>query len=83
MSQAQYTGHGANTGGLQAHSIGESYPYTVVGIDDPSRWDGTRWRVVNLVTGKTTDYDFLRVELAHEVAERAAAGCADALSLFR
>lgn len=79
----QYTGHGANTRGLQAHSIGESYPYIVVGIDNPRQGKETRWRVVNAITGEVTFYDFLRVEKAHAVAERAAAGCAVALSLFR
>lgn len=42
MSQAQYLGHGAGTGGLQRHSIGDEYPYTVVAVmhhaDAPVRW---------------------------------------------
>jgi hypothetical protein len=25
-----YKGHGANTGGLQRHSVGDLYPYTVI-----------------------------------------------------
>lgn len=29
--QVQYTGHGANTGGLQAHSIGDNYPFLIFG----------------------------------------------------
>lgn len=27
-----YTGHGAKTGGLQQHSIGDLYPYTVMAV---------------------------------------------------
>lgn len=33
-NQVQYTGHGANTGGLQMHSIGDNYPYTIAGFLD-------------------------------------------------
>lgn len=39
-----YTGHGANTGGLQGHSVGEMYPYTVAMIGD-------RWHAMDLRTG--------------------------------
>jgi hypothetical protein len=27
----QYLGHGANTGGLQQHSVGAEYPYCIAG----------------------------------------------------
>lgn len=49
MGVAQYTGHGANTGGLQQHSIGNMYPFTIEAYGNlrPVRW---RWR--NLVTGQ-------------------------------
>jgi len=52
---AEYTGHGANTGGLQRHSIGDTYPLMVVGtmhrcMDE--RVDYTRYYVLNLVTGE-------------------------------
>lgn len=45
-AKAQYTGHGVNTGGLQQHSLGEDYPFIVVGT-------GTKghWYVLNGVTG--------------------------------
>jgi hypothetical protein len=37
-----YSGHGENTGGLQEHSIGGTYPYVVVGtqssLDGPLGW---------------------------------------------
>jgi len=32
-----YTGHGANTGGLQAHSIGDLFPLGIVGIGSGDR----------------------------------------------
>ena len=41
-----YTGHGANTGGLQGHSIGVNYPYTVIGV-------GSHWAAMDLRTGRT------------------------------
>lgn len=49
-----YLGHGANTGGLQQHSIGEDYPYVVVGtmhrsMDKPV--DYVRYYVMNADTG--------------------------------
>lgn len=34
---AGYTGHGANTGGLQQHSLGDLYPYTIIAKGDCSR----------------------------------------------
>lgn len=41
-NEVRYMGHGANTGGLQAHSVGPEYPYTVIGVqrgpDGPLRW---------------------------------------------
>lgn len=48
-SRAQYTGHGAKTGGLQGHSVGSMYPFTIeaIGNLNPVRW---RWR--NLNTGQ-------------------------------
>lgn len=30
QTNTNYTGHGDNTGGLQRHSVGEMYPYTVI-----------------------------------------------------
>lgn len=29
-TSTEYTGHGENTGGLQAHSVGSLYPFTIV-----------------------------------------------------
>jgi hypothetical protein len=47
---AQYTGHGANTGGLQGHSIGSEYPYMIVGVAD-SLDAPTEWQVMDSRTG--------------------------------
>ena len=58
-------GHSAISGGLRGHSIGMSYPFSVVaGIDE----DITTWTVVNYETGETfaTFYDCGR---AHDYAQ--------------
>lgn len=53
-SKAQYTGHGAATGGLQGHSVGSDYPYMVVGVQD--RLDApTEWRVMDTRTSKMSE----------------------------
>lgn len=53
-TQVQYTGHGANTGGLQRHSIGDEYPYMIGGsmahADAP-----TEWFVLDTRTGNRSD----------------------------
>jgi hypothetical protein len=43
-----YQGHGHKTGGLQRHSIGDTYPIFVYGQETP---EGTRYGVQNLTTG--------------------------------
>ena len=49
-SEVRYTGHGANTGGLQGHSIGDEYPYLVHGVAD--RWEApTEYVVMDTRTG--------------------------------
>lgn len=50
-----YEGHGVNTGGLQNHSVGDSYPFMVVGtqhvtMDKPSK--ETRYYVLDCATGR-------------------------------
>lgn len=46
MTQVIYTGHGANTGGLQGHSVGADYPYMIIGVQD--RLDApTEWQVMD------------------------------------
>ena len=40
----QYSGHGANSGGLQMHSIGDEYPRMVVGVNDG-------WKSFNMNSG--------------------------------
>lgn len=51
-TQVQYTGHGANTGGLQGHSVGAEYPYTVVKVENGDR---KVWRIIDCRTGETVD----------------------------
>ena len=43
-----YTGHGSNTGGLQRHSIGALYPYTVIAKGLPN---SLVWHAMDLRTG--------------------------------
>jgi len=47
---AKYTGHGANTGGLQQHTIGDIYPIGIFGQETP---EGLRYGVQNFATGHT------------------------------
>lgn len=56
-----YTGHGSNTGGLQRHSIGDMYPYTVAGV---GRLGQVRWVAVDLRTGNEGE-----VRLTYKEAE--------------
>ncbi len=49
-SKVQYTGHGAATGGLQGHSMGDEYPYLIIGVAD--RWEApTEYSVMDTRTG--------------------------------
>ncbi len=49
-SKVAYTGHGAKTGGLQGHSVGDEYPYIVIGVAD--RWEApTEYLVMDSRTG--------------------------------
>jgi alkylhydroperoxidase family enzyme len=50
MPNNTYTGHGANTGGLQQHSCGDMMPLTTLATQTE---DGLRWSVIDLRTGKT------------------------------
>ena len=49
-----YTGHGAATGGLQGHSVGNDYPYMIVGVQDRAEAP-TRYRVMDTRTSKMSD----------------------------
>jgi len=52
--QVRYTGHGANTGGLQGHSVGADYPYMIIGVQD--RLDApTEWQVMDSRTSNRSD----------------------------
>lgn len=42
----RYTGHGVNTGGLQAHSVGPEYPYTIIGVQRGAE-GALRWAVMD------------------------------------
>jgi hypothetical protein len=49
-SGVTYTGHGAKTGGLQGHSVGDEYPYIIIGVAD--RWEApTEYQVMDSRTG--------------------------------
>lgn len=50
MSTVQYLGH-AGSGGLQRHSIGDQYPYTIVGTQH-NAWAPTKWYVLHLCTNQ-------------------------------
>jgi hypothetical protein len=60
-----YTGHGENTGGLQAHSVGELYPLDVYGQETPN---GTRYGVIDLSSGDATG-GLWSVKVAHGMAK--------------
>ena len=47
----QYLGHGNGTGGLQAHSIGWEYPYTVIGVHRGAE-GALRWAVMDTRNGQ-------------------------------
>lgn len=51
MSQVNYTGHGARTGGLQAHSCGPMMPYMIQAVGRPG---GLSWQVLDSRTGNTS-----------------------------
>lgn len=72
-TQAQYTGHGNNTGGLQAHSIGDGYPWIVVGGNAPGGF--TNWKVQHAFDEKlNVNHVFRDCENAHLLAEGLASG---------
>lgn len=48
-SAFEYTGHAGN-GGLQRHSIGDEYPYMVVGTQQNCK-SPTKWYTMDLRTG--------------------------------
>lgn len=48
-TDTQYTGHGDNTGGLQRHSVGPLYPYTIIQKGCP---DALQHVAFDLRTGK-------------------------------
>lgn len=63
MAQVEYLGH-ANSGGLQKHSIGAEYPYTIVGTQQ-NACAPTKWFVTDTRTSKCG-------ELRHSYKEAAA-----------
>lgn len=78
MSAVQYLGHGTNTGGLQAHSIGGEYPYIIEGFQ--RSLDGPLlWRVLDSRNGKVYAGRASYKAAAQDVA---AAQCADAVAAF-
>lgn len=61
-ARPEYTGHGVNTGGLQAHSIGDEYPYLPY-------MRGNSWRILDTRTGNTHHSVFPTAARASEVAK--------------
>lgn len=47
----QYLGHGKGTGGLQLHSIGAEYPYTIIGVQRGPE-GALRWAVMDTRNGQ-------------------------------
>ncbi|KVD50580.1 hypothetical protein [Burkholderia ubonensis] len=85
MSETKYTGHLPNSGGLQGHSIGDSYPFAVVGcqvlhLGDTERTsESTRYYVLCCVTGqiyarRENGSTFLTSSMAHRIAGHLARG---------
>ena len=72
MSNAtRYTGHGANTGGLQGHSIGGTYPIGTFAQETPN---GTRYGVMNFASGTVLAQGFTSSALSHAWARQINAG---------
>ena len=49
--KVEYLGHGTGTGGLQAHSIGWEYPYTIIGVQRGPE-GSLRWAVMDTRNGQ-------------------------------
>lgn len=49
-NQVRYTGHGINTSGLQGHSVGDDYPYMIIGVGSL-----TEWQVIDCRTSNRSD----------------------------
>jgi len=58
MQAVQYMGHGANTGGLQAHSIGDEYPLI-------THMRGEFWRILDSRTGNVHELEYEHASDAH------------------
>lgn len=52
-ARCQYLGHGARSGGLQAHSMGDEYPYIIHGITTGPHAP-TEYQVMDSRTGNTS-----------------------------
>jgi hypothetical protein len=86
-----YQGHLANSGGLQGHSLGDDYPFTVVGCmvdrvgDGEATSHATRYYVLNAATGQIYVRDdgctFATTHAAHDVAA-ALKGHGDPIALY-
>jgi len=50
MGENTYQGHGAATGGLQQHSVGDIYPLAVFGQEQPQGF--TAYGVIDLAIGE-------------------------------
>ena len=65
MSDNQYKAHTAESGGLQGHSIGGTYPIGVFGKETDH---GTRYGVMNFATGEELSFGFSTCAAAHQQA---------------
>lgn len=64
MEGTGYTGHGARTGGLQAHSCGELMPYMIQAV---GLLDSLQWQVLDSRTGNVGRLHRSRKEAEMEV----------------
>ena len=66
-NEVRYMGHGANTGGLQAHSVGWEYPYTVIGVQRGPE-GALRWAVMDTRNGQIGTDKATQRECSIEIA---------------
>ena len=66
-NEVRYMGHGANTGGIQAHSIGWEYPYTVIGVQRGPE-GALRWAVMDTRNGQIGTDKATQRECSIEIA---------------
>jgi hypothetical protein len=68
---SKYIGHLPNSGGLQGHSIGGTYP---IGVYAQNVNFVTKWGVMNFCTGEVLSFGFDKCSTAHSAARAHNAG---------